>query len=88
MNEISFETLRPQRGDIIVGRYRLYSLDARSLKGLYDSLKGLYDSLKDTFPDNQVLLIPDAVSISAMEKDHLLQIGRQIMEIAEKEREG
>ena len=80
MTEISFETLHPQRGDIIVGRYRLYSLDARRLKEVYNVVK-------NQFPENKVFLIPDAVSISAMEKDHLLQIGRQIMEIAENELE-
>ena len=80
MNEISFETLHPQRGDIIVGRYRLYSLDARRLKEVYNVVK-------NQFPENKVFLIPDAVSIYVMEKDHLLKIGRQIMEIAENERE-
>lgn len=80
MNEIGFETLHPQRGDIIVGRYRLYSLDVRSLQEIYNVVK-------DKFPENKVFLIPDAVSISVMEKDHLLKIGRQIMEIAENERE-
>lgn len=80
MNEISFETLHPQRGDIIVGRFRLYSLDARRLKEVYNVVK-------NQFPENKVFLIPDAVSISVMEKDHLLKIGRQIMEIAENERE-
>ena len=81
MDEIKFETLKPEHGDIIICRYRMYALTR-------DNLWHIFKSMRDTFPNNKVLLIPDEASITKVNNGQLKKMLEQIEKLIESNQGG